>query len=107
MNKDLKRLEEELKTIREKIDAVDEKLKSLLIERFELIERIIEIKKNLEVYYFDSKREYDIFKMILKDLPDDKVKPIQNIFERILDESRAFQSKKLNQKPTSNAKNSN
>jgi chorismate mutase len=94
MDKDFRKLEEDLNTIREKIDSVDEKLKSLLIERFELIEKIIEIKQNLDADYFDSKREFNIYKMILKDLPADKIKPLQNIFERILDESRAFQRKK-------------
>lgn len=105
MDKDFRKLEEELNTMREKIDSVDEKLKSLLIERFELIEKIIEIKKNLDADYFDLKREFNIYKMILKDLPSDKIKPLQNIFERILDESRAFQRKKLNQKTIINAKN--
>ncbi len=105
MDKDFRKLEEDLNTIREKIDSVDEKLKSLLIERFELIEKIIEIKKNLDADYFDSKREFNIYKTILKDLPSDKIKPLQNIFERILDESRAFQRKKINQKPFLNAKN--
>ncbi len=105
MDKDLRKLEEDLNTIREKIDSVDEKLKFLLIERFDLIEKIIEIKKNLDADYFDSKREFNIYKMILKDLPADKIKPLQNIFERILDESRAFQRKKLKQKPFTNEKN--
>ncbi len=105
MSKDIKELEEELNIIRARIDTVDEKLKSLLIERFELIEKIIEIKKKLYADYFDSKREINIYKMILKDLPSDKTKSIQNIFEKILDESRAFQRKQMNQKNSTDAKN--
>mgnify|MGYP000156239310 CR=1 FL=1 len=105
MGKDFNKLEDELNMIRSKIDSVDERLKSLLNERFQLIEKIIEIKKELKADYFDSKREYNIYKMIEQDLPADKIKPIQNIFERILDESRAFQRKILNQKSSADAKN--
>jgi len=105
MGKDFNKLEDDLNMIRSKIDSVDERLKSLLNERFQLIEKIIEIKKELKADYFDSKREYNIYKMIEQDLPSDKIKPIQNIFERILDESRAFQRKILNQKSSADAKN--
>lgn len=105
MEKDFKKLEEELNIVRSKIDLVDERLKYLLKERFQLIEKIVEIKKELKADYFDSKREYNIYKMLEQDLPQDKIKPLQNIFERILDESRAFQRKILNQKSSADAKN--
>jgi len=105
VEKDFKKLEEELNIVRSKIDLVDERLKYLLKERFQLIEKIVEIKKELKADYFDSKREYNIYKMLEQDLPQDKIKPLQNIFERILDESRAFQRKILNQKSSADAKN--
>jgi chorismate mutase len=105
VEKDFKKLEEELNIVRSKIDLVDERLKYLLKERFQLIEKIVEIKKELKADYFDSKREYNIYKMLEQDLPQDKIKPLQNIFERILDESRAFQRKILIQKSSADAKN--
>lgn len=97
MNEANKKFEEELKLLRSRIDEVDEKIKSLLIERFDLIEKIVEIKKNLDAEYFDYKREETIYQLILKDLPEYMIKPIQSIFERILDESRTFQKIKINQ----------
>lgn len=98
MNKKNQKLEDELELLRSKIDKVDDKLKSLLIERFDLIEKIINIKRELSADYFDLKREFNIYKMIIKDLPPDKIDPIQNIFERILEESRKYQRLKINQK---------
>lgn len=98
MNNDIKKLELELNLLRSKIDKIDVQLKSLLKERFDLVENIIKIKKLLGADYFDLEREYNIYEMVMKDLPLDKIKPIQNIFEKILDESRSLQRNKINQK---------
>jgi N6-L-threonylcarbamoyladenine synthase len=97
-DKDKKKLQKELEIIRNKIDSIDDKLKSLLIQRFDLIEKVVEIKNNLDADYFDSKRESIIYEMLLKELPSDKINTVQNIFERILDESRIYQKEIINKK---------
>ncbi|MCS7053483.1 MAG: chorismate mutase [Ignavibacterium sp.] len=88
-------LEKKLNDLRNKIDDIDFKIRELLLERFQLVERIIQIKKELSSELFDNKREIDIYNMIIKDLPSEVAASIKNIFEQIIIESRSFQKKRL------------
>lgn len=88
-------LEKKLNDLRNKIDDIDFKIRELLLERFQLVERIIQIKKELSSELFDNKREMDIYNMIIKDLPSEVAASIKNIFEQIIIESRSFQKKRL------------
>jgi chorismate mutase len=98
VDENLKQLEEQLNLIRAEIDQVDEKIKSLLIERFMLIDKIIEIKKTLNIEHIDLIRESNIYQMILRDLPPDITSQIKNIFERIIEVSRDYQKKRFSHK---------
>lgn len=88
-------LEKKLNELRNKIDDIDFNIRELLLERFQLVERIIQIKKELSSELFDNKREMDIYNMIIKDLPSEIAPSIKNIFEQIIIESRSFQKKRL------------
>lgn len=85
----LKNLEE----LRKKIDLVDDEIKRYLELRFDYVTAIAELKKSLNISSIDTQRELEILNRMTKDLDETKLQYIQNIFERIIDESRAIQRK--------------
>lgn len=89
---------EKLNDLRKQIDKVDEELKKNLAIRVELIEAVAEIKRILGSSTFDAKREEEIFNRISKNLDGNKLHYIENVFERIIDESRSLQRKILGRK---------
>ncbi|MGQ9798036.1 MAG: chorismate mutase [Ignavibacterium sp.] len=89
---------EKLKELRKQIDNIDEELKKNLAARVELIEAVAEIKRILGSSTFDAKREEEIFNRISENLDGNKLHYIQNVFERIIDESRSLQRKILGRK---------
>lgn len=91
-------LKTKLEEYRKLIDRIDEELKRNLSARVELIEAVAEIKKHLGSATFDAKREEEIFNRISENLEGNKLHFIQNVFERIIDESRALQRKILGRK---------
>lgn len=89
---------EKLNELRKQIDKIDEELKKSLAARVELIEAVAEIKRVLGSSTFDAKREEEIFNRISENLGGNKLHYIQNVFERIIDESRSLQRKILGRK---------
>lgn len=91
-------LKDKLKEYRNLIDEIDDELKKNLSARVELIEAVAEIKRILGSSTFDAKREEEIFNRISQNLEGNKLHYIQNVFERIIDESRSLQRKILGRK---------
>lgn len=89
---------EKLNELRKQIDKIDEELKKNLSARVELIEAVAEIKRILGSSTFDAKREEEIFNRISENLDGNELHYIQNVFERIIDESRSLQRKILGRK---------
>lgn len=86
---------EKLNELRRQIDKIDEELKKNLAARVESIEAVAEIKRTLGSSTFDAKREEEIFNRISENLDGNELHYIQNVFERIIDESRSLQRKIL------------
>lgn len=83
---------------RKLIDEVDIELKKYLSARVDFIEAVAEIKKHLGSATYDANREEEIFNRISDKLEGNKLHFIQNVFERIIDESRSLQRKILGRK---------
>lgn len=91
-------LKEKLNEYRKLIDEIDIELKEKLSARVDLIESVAEIKRLRGASTFDAKREEEIFNSISKNFTGNKLTYIQNVFERIIDESRSLQRKILGRK---------
>lgn len=84
----------QIKSLRKKIDAVDEGIISLLVERGKLAGKIGEIKKSRAAEYYVPSRE----KEVLMRLRGKNVKPftreaVENVFREIFNATRAVESK--------------
>lgn len=88
-----------LEEYRKKIDLVDDEIKKYLELRFDYVKEIAVIKKSLNISSVDTRREQEILNRITKGLDSIKLQYIQNIFERIIDESRAVQRKITGKNP--------
>ena len=81
---------------RSRIDVVDRRLVALLNERTRIVEQIGRIKREMELPIYEPKREDEVFANALSSnpgpLPSEGVK---RIFERIMDEMRVVQKKKM------------
>lgn len=87
---------EDLARCREKIDALDLELLTLLNRRTSVVEEIGRIKQALHLAVYEPKREDQVFANVLGHnggpLPPEAVK---RIFERIIDEMRTVQQRKI------------
>jgi len=81
---------------RSRIDIVDRRLVALLNERTRIVEQIGRIKREMEMPIYEPKREDEVLANAMSSnpgpLPADGVK---RIFERIMDEMRVVQKKKM------------
>jgi chorismate mutase-like protein len=81
---------------RERIDEVDRRLLMLLNERTRIVEKIGEIKQQIDMPIYEPKREEQVFDNVTRHnqgpLPSDAVK---RIFERIIDEMRTVQKLRM------------
>jgi chorismate mutase len=77
---------------RGQIDQIDLNLLALLNERTQVVERIGEIKRSVDLPIYEPKREVAVLNNVLDNnpgpLPPDAVK---RIFERVIDEMRSIQ----------------
>jgi len=87
-------MEKKLKSLRAKIDRLDEEILSLLQKRIELVKKIGEIKKHSNAPVFDPAREKEILhrlkKLNIGGIPEDK---LELIFKEIFSLSRSFEKK--------------
>ena len=86
----------DLDRCRIKIDDIDLRLLELLNQRTRIVEEIGNIKQSLQLGIYEPKREDQVFSNVTGHnqgpLPNDAVK---RIFERIIDEMRTIQQKKM------------
>jgi chorismate mutase len=87
---------ERLADCRRQIDAVDVKIVELLNERTQIVHEIGRIKKQFELPIYEPKREDQVFENVTSHnagpmTPD----ALKRIFERIIDEMRTIQQKKM------------
>jgi chorismate mutase len=87
---------DDLARCRETIDQLDLRLLELLNERTAVVEEIGRIKQELQMAVYEPKREDQVFANVLGHnggpLPHEAVK---RIFERIIDEMRTVQQRKI------------
>lgn len=87
---------DDLARCRETIDQLDIRLLELLNERTAVVEEIGRIKQALQLAVYEPKREDQVFANVLGHnsgpLPPEAVK---RIFERIIDEMRTVQQRKI------------
>ena len=82
----------ELVTIRQKIDTIDDSIATLLVRRLELSLRVGELKKLNKIPVLDTKREESILGRIANHIPDELNMAILGIFKTIIIQSRKLQS---------------
>mgnify|MGYP002624485732 CR=1 FL=1 len=84
----------DLSDIRWKINLCDEKLISLIKERFSYSKEVALYKKENNLPIFDAKREEELIKKNLEILNDKDLETYYlNIFKSILNESKEYQKK--------------
>ncbi len=87
---------DDLTRCRETIDQLDLRLLDLLNQRTAVVEEIGRIKQELRLAVYEPKREDQVFANVLGHnggpLPPEAVK---RIFERIIDEMRTVQQRKI------------
>jgi len=81
---------------RERIDEIDRRLVELLNERTSIVEEIGRVKREANLAIYEPKRESQVFDNITSHnggpLSEERLK---RIFERIIDEMRTIQQKKM------------
>ena len=83
-----------LKQIRDEIDSIDDSLAELLNYRAAKYELLSSLKKQLDLPNFSPKREKEIIKRIGNSSKSNlRSKELMQIFERIIDVSRAIQKR--------------
>ena len=83
---------DDLADCRQRIDAIDLRILTLLNERTRVVEEIGRIKQELGLPIYEPKREDDVFRNVTANnqgpLPPEAVR---RLFERIIDEMRTLQ----------------
>lgn len=84
----------DLATLRDAIDAVDEKLLSLLTERVRLVLEVGTFKRSRALAVYDPARERQMMDRLSAraTLPLDEA-TVRRLFERIIDESRRLEQR--------------
>lgn len=72
---------DDLKILRKKIDIIDDKIINLLVERFQIIEDISELKKNNNIEVIQRSRISEIIEKARNKALKSQIDP--NIFEKI------------------------
>ena len=81
---------------RARIDVVDRRLVAILNERTRIVEQIGRIKREMEMPIYEPKREDEVFANATTSNPGPlPSEAVRRIFERIMDEMRVVQKKKM------------
>lgn len=81
---------------RKQLDVIDDKIAALYAERMDVVKNIGEEKKNGKIALTDADREKKIISRVTKDAPADRKLYIKQIFDAIMETSRAYQRKIMN-----------
>ena len=91
---------ERLEEYRVSIDSIDRRIVELINERTRVVEEIGRVKREAQLPVYEPKREEQVFANITSanqgPIPSDSVK---RIFERIIDEMRTLQRRKISPHP--------
>ncbi len=95
-------IEYELDQLRQRIDAIDDRFVSLLAERRELVEEVIQLKKKYRLPVYHPAREENLISQRRKQGSSKELDPdfIEELFRLILHHSRVSQSQELSRKAT-------
>ena len=95
-------IEHELDQLRQKIDAIDDRFVSLLAERRELVEEVIQLKKKYRLPVYHPAREENLISQRRKQGSGEGLDPdfIEELYRLILRHSRVSQSQELSRKAT-------
>lgn len=85
-----------LEACRQEIDDIDRRLVALLNERSRVVERIGEVKQNVNLPVYEPKREDAVYANIEAARREPMTKEaVRRIFERIMDEMRTLQRMRI------------
>jgi len=95
-------IEHELDQLRQKIDAIDDRFVSLLAERRELVEEVIQLKKKYRLPVYHPAREENLISQRREQGSGERLDPdfIEELYRLILRHSRVSQSQELSRKAT-------
>ena len=82
----------DLKSIRENIDLIDDQIAALYGERMQLIEQVVEAKKQSGKAVNDPEREKKILLRVSDKIEEDKQVYLKRVFETIFETSKAYQT---------------
>lgn len=82
-----------LETLRQKIDKIDNRILSLIAQRFQMVKKIITVKQKLHKPIIDRQREKEILKRIEQrsEKLNISVILIRKLYKLIFDESKNLQ----------------
>jgi chorismate mutase len=87
---------DKLADCRRQIDQLDLKIVDLLNERTEIVNEIGRIKRQFSMPVYEPKREDQVFENVTGHNPGPlTAEALKRIFERIIDEMRTIQQKKM------------
>ena len=92
-------MENNLKSLRNNIDKIDDEILELFIRRLRIVEDIYEYKKINGINIYDQKRENEILQKIDKNMSVNKYKSeLESLFKSIMKISSSYQEKLLGAK---------
>ena len=83
---------DQLQTYRDEIDAIDQKIQQLILNRMEIVAAIADYKMTRDLSVYDHSREDEVIRKNLDRIKDSPyVTYYQHILEVVLKESKEFQ----------------
>lgn len=86
-----------LEEIRKQIDSVDDEIATLFNKRMNLVEEVIEAKKNEGKAVNDKEREKNIILRVCDKVDEDKALYLKTVFETLFEVSKSYQSLNITQ----------
>jgi len=80
---------------RKKIDAIDDEIKRLFIERMDIVAQVTEIKRHSGTAVLDKNRENAIISRVTQNETADTSEQLRLLFSAMFDISRSYQNKRL------------
>lgn len=85
-----------LENYRKQLDEIDDRIASLYARRMEIVGKIGEIKKKENIALTDADREKKIISRVTKAVPDECKLYLKQVFDAIIETSRAYQRRLIN-----------
>lgn len=87
-------MEDVLADLRKKIDIVDKDILALFLKRFELVDKVAEVKKANKIPVFVPGREDEILDRLVSGVDSKYASYVRDLFIDILDISKRYQIEK-------------